>query len=116
MKSVVLALVAVGMLAGCGAGKSVTRAVFKPATLDANGPIKRACLAQDRRAATSARCGCIQAVADRELTNAQQRRGVKAFKDPHKLQEWRQSDRASDNAFWDAWKAYGQTASRLCGD
>ncbi len=115
MRTTVLILVAVTALSACGAGKSVTRAVFAPATLDANGPIKRACLAQNRRAATSARCGCIQAVADRELSNAQQRRGVKAFKDPHKMQEWRQSDRSSDNAFWDVWKAYGQTASRLCG-
>ena len=115
MKSTIIALVAVSIVAGCGTGKAVTRAVFAPATLDANGPIKRACLAQDRRAATSSRCGCVQAVADRELTNAQQRRGVKSFKDPHKMQQWRQSDRASDNAFWDVWKAYGQTAARLCG-
>jgi hypothetical protein len=114
MKSTIIALVAVSIVAGCGTGKAVTRAVFAPATLDANGPIKRACLAQDRSAATSSRCGCVQAVADRELTNAQQRRGVKAFKDPHKMQQWRQSDRASDNAFWDVWKAYGQTAARLC--
>lgn len=116
MKSTVLALVALSTLAACGAtgSNAISRAVFAPTQLDANGPIKRACLAQGRRAATSARCGCVQAVADRELSVAQQRRGVKAFKDPHKLQEWRQSDRASDNAFWSVWKAYGQTAARLC--
>lgn len=91
-----------------------SRGAYAPTQLYATGPLQRACQAQGRRDASSARCGCIQAVADRELSSAYQKRGVKAFNDPHKVQVWRQSDRASDNAFWDSWKAFGQTASRIC--
>lgn len=116
MKTTVLALVAATALSACGggAGNYATRGAYAPVQLFATGPIQRACVAQGRRDASSSRCGCVQAVADRELSNAQQRRGVKAFKDPHKMQQWRQSDRDSDNDFWDVWKAFGQTAERIC--
>lgn len=116
MKTTAFALVAVSTLAACGGGATnyTTRGAMAPVQLYATGPIQRACLSQGRKAASSARCGCIQAVADRELSSGQQRRGVKAFKDPHKLQEWRQSDRSADNAFWGVWKAFGQTAAKLC--
>lgn len=113
MKSTVVALVALTSLAACGGGGGAVNR-DAPAQLFASGPIQRACLAEGRREASGQRCGCVQAVADRELSAAQQRRGVRAFKDPHRLQEWRQSDRASDNAFWRVWKAYGETAARLC--
>lgn len=117
MKSTVLALVALGTLAACGggAGNITSRGAFAPQQqLFATGPLQRACVAQDRRAATAARCGCVQAVADQQLSGSEQRRGVRAFKDPHKLQEWRQSDRASDNAFWATWKEFGAAAERVC--
>jgi hypothetical protein len=116
MKSTILALIALSTLAACGGGASnyTTRGAFAPQELFATGPIQRACMSQGRRDATSARCGCVQAVADRELSGAEQRRGVKAFKDPHKMQEWRQSDRSSDNAFWSTWKAFGESATRVC--
>lgn len=116
MKTTVLALVALSTLAACGGGASnfTTRGAFAPAQLYATGPIQRACMAQGRKAASSARCGCVQAVADQRLSSSEQRRGVKAFKDPHKMQVWRQSDRASDNAFWGTWKAFGQSAERTC--
>lgn len=116
MKTPVFALLALSTLAACGGGSSnyTSRGAYAPTQLYATGPLQRACLSQGRKAASSARCGCIQAVADRELSSSQQKRGVKAFKDPHKMQVWRQSDRASDNAFWDVWKAFGQTATRLC--
>lgn len=117
MKTTVLALVALSTLAACGGGTATsftTRGAIAPVQLFATGPLQRACLAQDRKAANSARCGCIQAVADQQLSSAEQRRGVRVFKDPHKLQEWRQSDRASDNAFWRVWKAYGQSAAKVC--
>lgn len=116
MKSTVLALIALSTLAACGGGATnyTTRGAFAPQQLFATGAIQRACLAQGRRDATSARCGCVQAVADSELSGSEQRRSLKVFKDPHKLQEWRQSDRASDNAFWSAWKAFGQNAERFC--
>ncbi|UWR24244.1 hypothetical protein K3756_14990 [Sulfitobacter sp. S190] len=113
-----MGLAALSVLAACGGGNRdvATRASFMApsSTLYATGPVQRACLAQDRRAASKARCGCVQAVADRALSAGEQRRGVQAFKDPHKLQVWRQSDRASDNAFWRTWKAFGQDAARQC--
>lgn len=117
MKTTVLALVAATTLAACGGGSSnyTSRGgAIAPTQLYATGPLQRACLSQGRKAASSQRCGCVQAVADRELSSSQQKRGIKAFKDPHKLQVWRQSDRASDNAFWDVWKAFGQSAAKLC--
>ncbi|MEQ6249913.1 hypothetical protein ABMC89_13550 [Sulfitobacter sp. HNIBRBA3233] len=117
MKRIAVALVALATLAACGGGHKTsysTRGYLAPTQLYATGPIQRACLAQDRRGATSQKCGCIQAVADKELSGSEQRRGVKAFKDPHKLQVWRQSDRASDNAFWSTWKAFGESATRVC--
>lgn len=116
MKTTVLALVAATALSACGGGSSnnATRGAYAPTQLYATGPIQRACLSQGRKAASSQRCGCVQAVADRELSSTQQRRGVKAFKDPQKLQQWRQSDSSSDNAFWDVWKAFGNKAAKVC--
>ncbi|KEJ89681.1 hypothetical protein Z948_936 [Sulfitobacter donghicola DSW-25 = KCTC 12864 = JCM 14565] len=116
MKPMVMALLALSTLAACGGGATnyTSRGAFTPTQLYATGPLQKACLAQGRKAASSQRCGCIQAVANQTLSSAQQRRGAKAFRDPHKLQVWRQSDRASDNAFWDTWKAFGQSASSVC--
>ncbi|WP_335749379.1 hypothetical protein [Sulfitobacter sp.] len=116
MKPMVLALVALSTLAACGgkASNYTTRGAFTPTQLYATGPLQRACMSQGRRAANSQRCGCVQAVADQQLSSSDQRRGVKAFKDPHKVQVWRQSDRASDNAFWATWKAFGRTAEAVC--
>jgi hypothetical protein len=56
----------------------------------------------------------VQWVADQELTKTQQSRGAGYFRNKQKLQDVRQSDRSSDEAFWKAWKAYGQSAARQC--
>lgn len=80
----------------------------------AKGPIYTACRKAGRKAATASRCGCIQAVADRELSASQQRRGAGYFKSPQKLQDVRQSNAGSNEAFWKAWKAFGQSATRSC--
>ena len=85
-----------------------------PAPAEAN-VIKRACLKADRKAATHTLCGCIQDVADAVLSRSEQRRGAKYFKDPQKLQDVRQSSSASNNAFWEKWKAFGATAKTHCG-
>lgn len=82
--------------------------------LFATGPIYTACKAAGRKAATKARCGCIQAVADKELSKSQQRRGAGYFDNQHKLQQVRQSDSSTNEAFWTAWKAYGKSAARQC--
>lgn len=82
----------------------------------ARGPIFSACQASGRKAATRARCGCVQWVADQELTAAQQRRGAGYFNNPHGLQEVRQSSERvrANGVFWEAWKAYGARAARQC--
>lgn len=78
------------------------------------GPIEQACLRSGREAASRALCGCIQQVADRTLTNADQRRAAKFFSDPHRAQEVRQSDRTSEEAFWLRYKNFGATAEAFC--
>jgi len=82
----------------------------------ATGPIKTAGEAAGRKQASRAKCGCVQAVADMELSAADQRRGAGYFRDPHALQEVRQSSQsnASNGRFWAAWKAFGARAEALC--
>ena len=80
----------------------------------ATGPIYRACQAEGRKAASNARCGCVQAVADQSLSGADQARGAKYFANPGRLQEVRQSDNAGNERFWLAWKAFGQDAAAQC--
>ena len=80
----------------------------------ANGPIFRACQAEGRKAASRARCGCIQAVANQSLSRTEQARGAKFFANPGPLQEVRQSDNPRNERFWLAWKAFGQDAAAQC--
>ena len=117
MTRTLVILGAVLALASCGGGSRG----YNPgggsgggAVLFAAGPINTACLRSDRKRANRARCGCIQAVADRELTDGYQRRGAKLFSDPHLAQEIRQSDTTSNERFWREWKEFGNTASTLC--
>ncbi|MFX0540581.1 hypothetical protein ACEWPM_002460 [Roseovarius sp. S4756] len=80
----------------------------------ASGPIRSACLASDRKARSNQLCGCIQAVADQSLSRSDQLRAVKFYGDPQAAQDIRQSDRASDERFWDAYSEYGKRATRIC--
>lgn len=107
---------ALGALAACGGprGYNPSGSVGSGAILFAQGPLNTACMQSGRKEASTARCGCIQAVADRELSSGYQRLGIKVFQDPHILQEARQSDSSSDNSFWAAWKSFGQTSATLC--
>ena len=83
-------------------------------TISAAGPIERACLRADRPAATRSLCGCIQVVASATLSKSDQRRAAKFFKDPHKAQETRQSDRAALEAFWQRYKRFTASAEATC--
>lgn len=85
-----------------------------PVVRFATGPIYDACRGSAREGASRERCGCVQWVADRQLTSQQQRRGAKYFTDQHDLQEVRQSDDRSNAEFWEAWKAFGDQAGDLC--
>lgn len=93
-----------------------TPAAPEPVVRFATGPIFNACKSAGRKAATRTRCGCVQWVADQELTAAQQRRGAGYFSNKQALQDVRQSSEtvAANGKFWDAWKAYGASAERQC--
>ncbi len=113
-----VALGALLALAACGGGNrlATSNQFNNPVVQFATGPIQKACQAQGRKQASRARCGCVQAVADRELSASDQRRGARYFRDPHKLQQVRQNQdgNASNRRFWAAWKSYGQKAARVC--
>lgn len=80
----------------------------------AAGDIERACLGSERAGGNRALCGCIQEAADVTLSTREQRRAADFFRDPHQAQEVRQSDRRSDELFWDRYKKFGQTAEAFC--
>jgi hypothetical protein len=92
---------------------SVALALFLPAMAYA-GPIERACLQSDRKAATRALCGCIQQVADMTLRGGDQRRAAGFFRDPDEAQKIKMSKRGNDDAFWDRYKAFGEQAEAYC--
>ncbi|MFN3577540.1 MAG: hypothetical protein ACK4TJ_11245 [Tabrizicola sp.] len=83
-------------------------------TLAAAGPIERACMASDRGANRSL-CGCIQQAADMTLSSGDQRRAAKFFKDPESAHSTWVSQSRSDDAFWERYKSFGQTAEAYCG-
>ncbi|KNG95649.1 hypothetical protein ATO11_00650 [Pseudaestuariivita atlantica] len=96
-------ILAVGM-AGVGSVPQVAEA----------GLISRACLKADRKAASRSLCGCIQSVANKTLTRSDQKMAASFFKDPHKAQVIRQSDRVNHEKFWQKYKAFGKTAEAMC--
>lgn len=82
-------------------------------SLAAAGPIERACMASDRGASRSL-CGCIQQAADMTLSGGDQRRAAKFFKDPEAAHSTWISQSKSDDAFWERYKSFGQTAEAYC--
>lgn len=118
MKTSAIALLAIAalVLAACSGGsptQSVTRAAA-PSVQFATGPIYSACRQAGRDAASRQRCGCVQAVANQSLGDGDQIKGAGFFSDPHRAQEVRTSDRASDEAFWTRWRDFGDAAARQC--
>lgn len=111
-------LISIAALTGCGGGgyKKAGRVVLPQSqtSMSASGPLSRACLASGRDAASRQLCGCIQAVADMSLSNRDQSLAASFYDDPHRAQEIRQSDRASDERFWRKYREYGETAEALC--
>jgi hypothetical protein len=120
MKNVVI-LGLILTLAGCGGGKrykntgrsAPSSTVIAP-TPYATGVISSACMASDRKARSRQLCGCVQAVADQHMSNSDQARAVKFYKDPQMAQDIRQSDRASDERFWEAYSNYAKQADATC--
>ncbi|MCC7321933.1 MAG: arginine transporter [Rubellimicrobium sp.] len=91
------------VLDGCGGGVRVS------------GEIGTACIGGGRDAANPALCSCVQRAADQALTAAEQRRAATFFANPHLAQEVRQSDRASDERFWQRYRAFSERAEAMCG-
>lgn len=79
------------------------------------GTLSRACMTSDRKAKSRSLCRCLQDVADRNLSNRDQKLAASFFKDPHKAQEIRQSDKRSHEQFWKRYKEFGVTFSKTCG-
>ena len=77
------------------------------------GPIERACMASDR-GGNRTLCGCIQQAADMTLSGGDQRRAAKFFKDPEAAHATWTSQSKADDAFWDRYKSFGQTAQAYC--
>lgn len=98
----VWAFVAVLALASCG-GRAL------------NGDVAKACIAGGRDAANRALCSCVQQVANQSLNGSDQRRAAGFFDDPDEAQDTRQSDRASDGAFWTRYRAFADRAESMCG-
>ena len=99
--------------------KSITRAAIAAAFFPfisaaaMAGPIERACMSSDRGGSRSL-CGCIQQAADSTLSGSDQRRAAKFFKDPERAHQTWISQSAADDAFWDRYKKFGQTAQATC--
>ncbi len=90
-------------------------AVTISASMAEAGPIRRACLASDRAAATRALCSCIERTAKPIFSRSEMRRIAKFFKDPQLTQILRQSSRRADELFWERYKAWAEAAEQRCG-
>ena len=102
MKHIILSLALAGVLAP-----------MVPAPLEA-GTITRACMKSDRKAANRRLCACIQRAARKTLSSSEQRMAASFFKDPHRSQRIRQSDRSSHETFWKRYKRFGERAKQMC--
>ena len=80
----------------------------------ATGDISQACLQADRRAASPALCSCVQQVANQSLSSRDQSRAATFFAEPQLAQDTRQSDRSSDERFWQRYKAFTDLATQIC--
>jgi len=78
--------------------------------------IKNACLKSGRAAANRQLCSCIQQVADTRLARKDQKLAATFFRDPHRAQEIRQSDRRAHEVFWTKYKEFGAAAKEYCAD
>ena len=76
--------------------------------------IERACMKSERGSGQRSLCGCIQDAANLTLTSRDQKLAATFFRDPDRAQSIRQSDSPSDEAFWQRYKNFGQTAEHFC--
>lgn len=93
---------------------AVAMACFTTGPAMSGDLIRSACLKSGRPAATRALCGCIQQVADLYFKQKDQKLAASFFKDPHKAQEIRQSDKRTHEVFWTRYKEFGAAAEDQC--
>lgn len=98
-----------------GAGILAASTLVSSSGALAAGKIERACMKADRAAANRQVCGCVQDVAEAMLSRSEQSRVAKYFEDPHLTQVLRQSDRSTDERFWEKYKQFGQAVGTYCG-
>jgi len=98
-----LILGAFATVAACGGGSR-----------GASGDISQACLEANRRAATPELCSCVQQVANQSLSNSDQTRAAVFFSETQLAQDTRQSDRSSDERFWQRYRAFTDLAGQIC--
>lgn len=107
-------------LAACGGSRepapriAVAEIDLQGANRFAEGPINTACTIHYRRTGKAQKCGCIQAAANRTLSQAQQQRAVRFFAEPELLQRIKLSDTPPDERFWEDWARFAETAEALC--
>ena len=95
------------MILRLAAAVSLTVCLALPADARA---IEDACIRSDRIGGNTRLCTCIQGVADQLLTPRDQRLAASFFKDPHRAQEIRMSDRTQDELFWGLYRQFGALA------
>ena len=84
------------------------------APLDAN-PVERACMRSGQSAATPSLCACIGSAARETLSYNEQRQAARLFADPDEAEALRMSANRRDEAFWDRYRSFGETAEAMCG-
>ncbi|TQS71555.1 hypothetical protein ERN12_11045 [Rhodobacteraceae bacterium] len=98
--------------------KTIALAAISFAILGASGAyagaMDNACM-KAGRASNNGLCSCIQKVADMTLSGGDQRRAAGFFHDPDEAQQVRQSDRPSDEDFWQRYKNFVAAAEGYCG-
>jgi hypothetical protein len=111
-----LAVLLIGLLAGCGGSDRREGSVSPPGVVSrsATGPIATACSQSQRRDASVSLCRCIQAAANMTLTQDDQMRSVRFFNEPELLQAIKASDSRRNEAFWDRWAAFGARSESMC--
>ncbi|MEO3416609.1 hypothetical protein AAFO92_18315 [Roseovarius sp. CAU 1744] len=113
--------VVIAILAGCSNSSGSSNNNPRPGPVTnrqaaplSTGPINSACLSSNRSARSRTLCGCIQTVANQTLSGSQQNRAAAFYNNPHQAQVIRQSDRAADERFWKAYRAYGERSEQVC--
>lgn len=76
--------------------------------------IRHACLKSERGNGQRLLCNCIQDAADKTLSNRDQSKAARFFRDPDAAQKVRRSDRRGDENFWERYEQFGQAAERSC--